>query len=278
MAVIEELVSHMLELSPARLAALLETLPSEALQSFFQDISEGELKLLLPHLDEHSAALSLEVVGPKTASVLAESLPDGCVVTALRLTSPGFQRRFFEEVPEKLAQRFQSQLLQKGSSITRFLSPTVLPVQSSASIDSVLAKASLRKSSGHIVYVVDESHRLVGKCELRDLLISRGAKSSVSEAMAVVQHVVSSLASVSDVLSHPGWEQESELPIVDDGKHFVGVLTHSGMKKMERTLLGSAEDGLFAQTASELGELYKLGLSSLLVGVSGARSKSEVGE
>ena len=78
---------------------------------------------------------------------------------------------------------------------------------------------------------------------------------------------VSSLPSTADraaILSHPGWRVFHDLPVVDQGGRFVGVLRHETVRRLETEGLSAVPHERVLGTALAFGELCWVTLSKVI--------------
>jgi hypothetical protein len=70
------------------------------------------------------------------------------------------------------------------------------------------------------------------------------------------------------ILNHQGWQDYHVLPVVDKNNIFQGLLRYSVLRRLEeRSVKNRLPQNLIA-ASSALGELYRLGLASLIRGAS----------
>jgi magnesium transporter len=132
-----------------------------------------------------------------------------------------------------------------------------------------LARRAPRRVHDYL-FVVDDEHHLIGVIGLRELATARSADAIASVMNGSVMAVPAS-ASRAVLLNHPGWMRFHTLPVVDDASVLVGAIGHTIVRALvEEEALTGALGRDAAATIFALGELYWLGLSSLLDGVATA--------
>jgi Mg/Co/Ni transporter MgtE len=124
----------------------------------------------------------------------------------------------------------------------------------------VSAEAAGNTSSS--IWIVDREGRLVGVLEVG--ILKQAADELRLEDLAVApKAMLSPHAALSTVLREPAWEEADDLPVVDFGGMFVGVLSHRRLRAWARTEAGGEGTDAF-RTVLGLGELMWLGLHGLV--------------
>jgi magnesium transporter len=120
------------------------------------------------------------------------------------------------------------------------------------------------------VFVVDGQHRLLGVVRLGDLLSAR-RDAPLTTIMSRAVSRLSASAPRAAVLNHPGWRHFHTLPVVDTTNVLIGAIAHGTARAIfEEDALRRPPRADAVTTAFALGELYWLGLSGVLDGVTSA--------
>ena len=77
------------------------------------------------------------------------------------------------------------------------------------------------------------------------------------------------------IVNHPGWCESLALPVVDSGDILQGKLRFMKLKQHDAGVLHKGVKQNLRKASSALGELYRLGLSSLMDGASEIYSRRE---
>ncbi|HUF47959.1 MAG TPA: hypothetical protein VMM93_09085, partial [Vicinamibacterales bacterium] len=85
-------------------------------------------------------------------------------------------------------------------------------------------------------------------------------------------------APLASVFAHPGWRTLDAMPVVDDGRRFLGVLRHRTMRQLQEQDTPASGDDRTVRTVMALGEIYWLGLCGLLQGIAVTASESAAPE
>lgn len=116
------------------------------------------------------------------------------------------------------------------------------------------------------VYVVDRGGALVGVVAVRELM-SAEASAQLGSIMRAAEATVSPFTAVSDLLTHPGWQDYHALPVVDENRALLGAVRYSTYRRLEREVAGGRQTSELVDTGVALAELYWLLLSRALTGV-----------
>ncbi len=120
----------------------------------------------------------------------------------------------------------------------------------------------------YYVYIVDREQRLVGVLDIPELLLAR-SRDTVGAAMHRTVQSVTVTAPVALVREHAGWQSYHALPVVDENGVLLGAIRYQTLRRLERNSAGR-ETAPGAVTAGALAELFQLGTSGLVAGLSGA--------
>ncbi|MEO7521416.1 MAG: CBS domain-containing protein, partial [Gemmatimonas sp.] len=118
----------------------------------------------------------------------------------------------------------------------------------------------------YYLYVVDRDQHLVGVLDIPELMIAR-ARDRISVAMHREVERVTVHTPVALVRDHAGWQLFHALPVVDDEDRLLGAIRYQTLRRLERETSkdGPAPGNL---TAGALAELFQLGTSGLVAGLS----------
>jgi magnesium transporter len=269
----------------------------------------NELALCQAFIDSHSsdAARSIERLPYAQSAALLGAIPAAVAARALAAMVPTIGTDCFAHlVPEtarailvELHPTFAAVLLRRLDTERRSAILERLPAESARVLSTILdyppdsagalmetrvfaageglrvgeALAAFRKQSRQMhdyVFVVDGDHRLVGVVDLRALLSARRHEPLATIMNRAVRGLPAT-AHRAAVLAHPGWRRFHTLPVVDDGTVLVGAIPHATARVLfEEEKLSSAARADAVTTVFALGELYWLGLSGVLDGITSA--------
>ena len=257
----ERLASGFAAGHPQDAAAIIESLPLDAVVAFLSSLSPDSAAGILEHTDANMAALCLTGIDASLAADITAALPLAIAATLLRRLDSACLDATMAGLSAEHAERLQDVLRYPEGSAGALMDPRILTAQPDLFVRDALER--LRQHAvraAYYLYIVDRDGILVGVVSMRDLMLADPAHriASVMEGDVVTMRVG---ASTQAVLAHPGWLAHQVLPVVDDAGRLVGALRH---KLLRRLAHQASAPGGTASVASALGELYKIGLVGLL--------------
>jgi len=229
MAEVEGLSIAFAESHPAEAARVLEALaPAD---------TAGFVGALLPRL----AAAILRHLGPPYCARVLEALDDDEVAGLLQAMGPQAAARVVQQLGAGRQQQLLTKLPVTTSIAIRLLVgyprgtcgaamdpwPRVFTPDMRVT-DALEEIRTIQGEPGDCLFVADNQRRLLGVVALGDL-VRAGARESLSAIMLAPAHVVSALASVGAVATHPGWDRFHVLPVVEREDRLVGALARSAL-------------------------------------------------
>ncbi|MGE3509953.1 MAG: CBS domain-containing protein [Vicinamibacterales bacterium] len=246
-------------LGDAQAAALLEEMPAT--------VTARVLGAMVPTL----AAECLQRLAPETAAAALVELSAGYAVVLLRRLDPHRTTAILAMTPVREAGLLSTILAYPPDCAGSMMDSRVFAASESLRVGETLA--ALRRVHSQLyddVFVVDPEHRLVGVVRVRDLLSARRKEPLTTVMSRAVSRLSASAPRVA-VLNHPGWRQSHILPVVDAGNVLIGAIAHGTARAIfEEDALRRPARAEAVTTAFALGELYWLGLSSVLDGLASA--------
>jgi len=123
------------------------------------------------------------------------------------------------------------------------------------------------------VYVLDRTQTLVGVVSLKKLIRARRAD-PISSIMRRDIVSLSAVSPQSEIVKTPHWREFHTLPVTDEDNLFLGVVRYETIARLREELVHATNDGGILDTALALGELYWMGLSGVMDGISGRGSEA----
>lgn len=274
MAIERELANRILELHPARAAAVLERLPVEEVQRLLEALPARRGATVLRHLASAATTAVLTRLSPARAGDLLASLDPGEGALLLRRLDEPARDSILAAMPEAPARSIGSLLRFPQSSAGGLADPNALALPEDLTADEALE--AVRRSAEHArynLYVVDRAQRLVGVLNLRELLMTPG-ETRLGDAMQPSPHRLRADADLGTVIHHPGWLAVHALPVVDDRGVYVGVIRYKTLRALERR---DADRIGEVEAAHALGELFATAAGGLLDALVGPPGQSTEG-
>jgi Mg/Co/Ni transporter MgtE len=231
---------------------------------------------LLPHLATVQAAQAMAELPPAEAAAVLQHLAMDPLTSVLRRLAPDTAARVLDDLPPARANAARALLAHAPDTAGAVMDPEVLTVPADASVDD--ARALLARYPAHAyyyVYALDADHRLAGVCDLAELMQARaGPLRTILRTDLITLPAASPLGAV---FVHPGWRQLDALPVIGDGRRFLGVLRHRRMRQLLEREPPVPADDRTVRTMMALGEIYWLGLCGLLQGIAATATEPPAG-
>ncbi|MEX2588202.1 MAG: CBS domain-containing protein [Actinomycetota bacterium] len=197
------------------------------------------------------------------AKVLAALDLDEAAALLRRMDEPD-QQRLLDALPDEESEHIGRILAFPSGSAGSLMDPKVLAVSTSLTAGQALEKVRAAPQLAlYYLYLVDESSRLSGVINLRELMLA-DPTTPLTQIMAADVERLPATADQLAIVGHPGWTEYHALPVVDSDGRFVGALRYETLRRLEGQVLA---EGPAADLATSLGELYWVGLSGILQGM-----------
>lgn len=258
------LVRRFIETHPVDAARVMERFAGELSSGVLQDVPLERLAPVIVAMSDHVAAECVAAMNPARAVAVLEALDlDQASALLRRVPEPQRELLLLDMSPERVAQLRRVLGFPPGSA-GALMDPKVLSVP-----ETLTAAEALEHVRGaphlaiYYLYIYDESSRLSGVVNLRELMLA-DPDTPLTEMMATGVDRLTATADRKAILVHPGWTEYHALPVVDDGGRFVGALRYETLRRLEGQARTEAPS---ASLAASLGELYWVGLSGILRGM-----------
>ncbi|KPL14097.1 MAG: hypothetical protein AMS26_11890 [Bacteroides sp. SM23_62] len=244
-------------------AQALETIEPDKLATFFNDTPVELLLEVIPLINPHLMSTVFELMQKKKVVQLFESLEIHYTVLSIRMMNEGLAEKINSQLSSERSTYIRRLLKYPENSVGSYVEPAVLNLTEKMTVKEALEEAKRYKKKIYpILYVLTPDRKLAGAINLSDL-ITQHPEREIRSIMKTKVITIPPETPVQSILYHQGWTDYFALPVVDQSSIFMGVISletiRSILAKSDRRL---EEPG---QTAiSALGELYKIGLASLI--------------
>ena len=275
MALRERLCETFLAEHPIEAVRALETMPVKELGRFLSRFPPGVAAHALERMTSPVAAACLAHMTPGVAASIAAEMALELRVAALRLM-PQRRREILLGSLSGLAAEQSIRLLDlsKGT-IGDLMEPAGLVLSDDLSAHE--ARHRVRASKEELydpIFVVDRTQRLVGLLGMHALLKARR-----DDQVGTLMHRDVPRLNAADsrdlLFTSPLWYEFDVLAVVDSDNVLLGVLPHHVLHRARREAQAEEHGGGFIDTMLALGELYWLGLSGVMSGMSSVAENKE---
>jgi Mg/Co/Ni transporter MgtE len=219
----ERLAQRFAERHPEAAAAVLAGLPPRQLAQALAGLEISAAVALVPKLPVLAVARCLEYLGAQQAAALLAGIPLRNAAEILRRLTDAVRDRCLAALPQRVAAALRSAIEHAQDSVAAFMDGQVRSFAPDDTVERVLAHLEQERESGCHIYMTDAHGRFAGVLSLRDLIASHPHARLGSfpvQPMATLPEGARS----SSVLGHPAWLRHTQLPVIDSGGRFVGVL------------------------------------------------------
>lgn len=267
------LASEFAEAHPAEAASLLERWPARQAADFLAAAAPRTSAAAIAHMLPAAAAERLELMTVDAACAIFAELPADVAGRVLRLSSSELRGRFIDTLAPDIAGPVRRILEYPEGTAGALANPFVLTVPRDASVDRARRRLRSRGSLELYVYVLGRDHSLAGVVDVRDLLHA-SARDAIDTIMAPQVARVIADTGIAELDAHPGWREWDALPVVERSGAFVGAIKHKTLRRLSGPDIDPAGMQPLVQVLVALGELYWLGLSSLLESLTAHRPRN----
>lgn len=213
---------------PVPAARVLEALPAAEAAGLFARaparVGAGVLAAMLPlkaarcvdTLDDRRALELLAPMGAQPAIALLRHLPEPR------------RQALMAGLPTATALASTLLLAYAEDALGAWVDPDVVVLPPQARVEEALARLRAGPPTHATLCVADADRRLRGLVTVPALLQAPPG-SALAGLMQAPAALLAAHAPLSAVLSHPGWQAASLLPVVEPGDRLVGVLTHDAV-------------------------------------------------
>lgn len=271
MRAISILSNAFLEAHPEDAARVLERLPPKEQAKLLANAPAGAGKVMA-RMAPPTAATCLALMNAERALHIVRELSLDFRLALLRCMPDHDRERLLQALGAEEGEPLRTLLHYPDNSAGALMDPYLLTVP-----DDITAGEALRRMrSSHrpvlyYLYVLDREHRLVGVTTLRELMRARPSYALSSVMRREVVHLPAAIRS-DDIVKNPHWHEFHALPVVDEQGRFLGAIRHETLRRVEQEVAQNSHKGGTVDTLLALGELYWVGLASMLPGVTPARA------
>jgi magnesium transporter len=201
---------------------------------------------------------------PGAGSRLLAELNPTVAASMLRRLEPQKRRALLDMLGKRVRLRIERLLEYRPDQIASRVDVRAPSVSETVSVEHALEV--VRQGAGgalHYVYVVDDEQKLVGVCNMRELMCA-DPRDPVVDVMIRKPDRLVAADPLDSLVVHPGWRKVHALPVVDARGRFVGAIRYSDFRTLEAEMGLTRSSGSVVETTSALAELFSLGASAMI--------------
>ena len=261
---------------PKEAARVLEQVPDEHVSALFNELPlQIGAPVLASMLPEKAVACFL-MFSDVFVEKLVNVLPINSLARIYRLLSNTKQVELLAFLSQKSRSELRRYMAYSPSSAGALLNPLVDLLPENITVaDAIRRIEQTEHTVSCNIYIVSETHKLMGVVELGKLFITdhhiRLRDIMKRKTLSIPAHVTAST-----LLLHPGWKTQRKLPMVERDGTLIGVLDYSYLQEMVGDADGMVVDDPLENLLSLAG-LYWLSLAQLLDSILGI-ARTDTGE
>jgi magnesium transporter len=239
--------------APANGAALLDSVPIRLAVPVIRNLLPSYAARCFSQMDNERVSAIIRDLGPQQGSII------------LRHLSERQQESILGLLPTGTGLRLRLLLGYADNSVGAWMNPNALTFNTSTLVeDAVIHVRESGEAIINYVFVVDSEQRLQGIVRIANLIQANG-KVPLMRIMERPAASVMARSPLASVHGHAGWNDFHELPVVERGNRFVGILPYSVTSQIQQT--SAPVQTSMAGTASELVNVFLIGMFGILQNV-----------
>lgn len=253
-----------LDAHPDEVALLLERMPPGDVAGFLEQIPVAGAVEVTRRMALALAADALERVTEERATAVLTLLPVDIAAGLLRRMEEEHRSNMMARLPEESVATLSILLRYPEHTAGAYMDARVIALPQEMNVGE--ARNRVRRAARQALfylYVVNREQQLAGVVNLRELMLADG-KQLLSEVMRTNVARIPMGAGHAEILAHPAWRNVHAMPVVDERDVFLGVIRYSTLRALEDEYASSRQSSSPAALALSLGEMYWLGISTLL--------------
>lgn len=266
MSAVHDLLDAYVAADPTDAALGLAAQPTGEAVEVLAGCRAATAAVLLRHLPSASAARILDACDDVDVGAIGREVPADILAALLRRLGDRASR-VIDRLDAGAADRVRVLLSWPDGTAGAIMDPDVSTVPVAATAGLVRDEIREAPPFGTRIYAVDAGQVLVGVVNVARLFEAADAE-PVSMLLLPGLEWVRVEMPLPAVQAHPGWEHDDVLPVVDAARRLVGSIRHRRLRQLAHEHAGGPRDDRAVRTLVSLGEVYWLGLSGLLQGLS----------
>jgi magnesium transporter len=269
------LIEQFLINHPEEAVRLIEQLKMDDIARLLDTLSDYLAALAIVHLNMVTSVNCLQMINIRKTVRIIEHLPLEIISVVIRNMPKDYQKLLLESIPQETSIFLNRALNYPAGTVGSIMDPFVYTLFEDISVaDAMRFLKRQSDMNGNYTYILTRDHKLAGVISLSDLI---RAKSNQLLGSIMNKMVVKILADVKHtlILSHSGWQEYHVLPVVDNNDNFQGILQYKILRHLEEGRVKSPVPQNLIKASSALGELYRIGITSLIQGASDLYNQSD---
>ncbi len=236
----------------------LESLSSHAAYDILKNLKSEDVASALEHyLPTHMAEV-LKHFPPDVSATIISRLSTSAARAVLRQFDTATQSMILSNLDPAIAPYLRRTLTHPEHTAGSLADPRVLTLPPNITVGQALKRIGHKcRQAIYYLYIIDHQTTLLGVVLMKELLAAP-AETSLQAIMNPNVKMIPASANAQDLLLHPAWQVHDSLPVVEQGKAFVGVLRYRALKKFLEGRTHTREPEFLSDALLQLWEAYSL--------------------
>lgn len=263
MKALDQLSEAFADTHPQDAARIIEQGNPTVTESYLTSISNDKASKILAECSPHIAVNMIQDVRPKQVSEWMTNMPSQRAVSFLRRLPQAKINEILSCLNETNRKPLERLLAYAPGTVGSALDPHAMTLDSQMTVSQALGRVGKSVDlDHHHLYVTDQNHILLGVLTLRDCMRSRPGD-LLGSIMTSAPAKLSPRTRIEDVKHLVYWQDTQELPVVNRNGLFLGILRRETVRSSGADPDSPSQD-IVMESAMALGELYWIGLTSML--------------
>ncbi len=259
---------------PDDAAGIIENMTGDEILHLLERLPENLGAKILTFLNMSTAVQCLKAMKIEDVAKIIDKLTSNLAPALMRRLPIGSQDSILSSLPKDKSVLIKRTLNYSEDTVGAIMDPFVFAIYTDNTTADVLN--ILRKQQDddiHYLYAVSRDFQLAGVLSINKLF-QLNADQYVSTVMTTDVIKLQAEVNIKLILNHSGWNDHYVLPVVDQNNILQGVLRFKTLHRLEGKDIKKRSPQPMIEASSALGELYRLGISSLIQGASEVYNKS----
>jgi magnesium transporter len=260
------LIEHFLTNYPIDAVRIIENLNFDDIVKLLDTMPDYLATRIVSHLNIITSVNYLQMINIQKAAVIVDNLPLELVSTMIRSMPKDFRGLLLDSLSQKTSSFLSKTLSYPEGTVGAIMDPFVHTLYEDNTVAEALKFLKKQaKKDLYYIYILSRDQKLAGVLSIGELfrlksdqLLSSVMNNKVIKILANVKYEL--------ILTHPGWQDLHVLPVVDDNNIFQGLIRYKVLRRLEEKGEKDRLPQNLIAASSALGELYRLGMASLIRG------------
>jgi len=253
---------------PDDVAGIIENMTGDEILHLLEILTENLSGKIVTFLNMNTAVQCLKAMKIEKAAKIIDTLTLNLAPALMRRLPKGPQDSILASLPKDKSVLIKRTLTYAEDTVGAIMDPSAFTIYIDNTVADVLN--ILKKQHGddiHYLYIVSREYQLAGVLSINELF-QLNSDQYVSTVMTTDVIKLQAEVNIKLILNHSGWNDHHILPVVDQNNILQGVLRFKTLRRLEGENIKKRSPQPMISASSALGELYRLGISSLLQGAS----------